>query len=154
MTKPRAPLTYGNAIAKIAGQIGWESMGLAVGQAERTVRDWGDPDVERGCPIEAAELLDIAYQKAGGEGAPMLDTFTARLDRAREVAFADQVAIAKGTCILSREGGQAIEALILLTMPGASELQRQNAFRELEEFLAAGRAMLPLIAGPSPPAPP
>lgn len=76
----------------------------------------------------------------------MLDTYNARLDRARSIAFADQRAIATGTCVLSREGGQAIEALILLTLPGATDAQRQRAFVELEEFLAAGRAMLPLIA--------
>lgn len=61
MTKLRHPLTYDKALAKIAGLIGWEAMGETVGQAPRTVRDWGDPDVERGCPIEAAELLDLAY---------------------------------------------------------------------------------------------
>lgn len=151
MTKPRAPLTYDNALAKIAGVIGWEAMGRAVGQAERTVRDWGDPDIERGCPIEAAELLDLSYQSAGGEGAPMHDTFALRLDCARQLRFADQVAIARGTCTLTREAGEAIEALILLTLPGATELQRHTAARELEEFIAAGRAILPLIAQPYPP---
>lgn len=146
VTKPRAPLTYDNAISRIAGEIGWEAMAAAVGQKERTVRDWGDPDVERGCPIEAAELLDLAYQAAGGAGAPMHDTMSLRLEQERGRRFADQVAIAHGTCVMSREVAQAIEALILLQLPGATEQQRITAIRELEEAIASARDLLPLVS--------
>lgn len=145
MTKPRAPLTYDNALSRIAGQIGWDAMAVAVGQKERTVRDWGDPDLERGCPIEAAELLDLAFQAGGGDGAPMHETYTLRLDVARQSKFADQVAMARAACTLIREGSEASEAMILASLPGATMAARRTALRELEEFIAAAKSAIPLL---------
>ncbi len=154
MTKTRAPLTYDNALTRIAGQIGWAAMAEAVGQKERTVRDWSDPDVERGCPIEAAELLDLAYQAGGGEGAPMHETYSLRLEAAHRSRFADGLAIAQATCLMIREGAQANEAALLASMPGATMADRQKALREIEEAIAALRATVPLLMNDQPPQPP
>lgn len=154
MTKPRAPLTYDNALTRIAAQIGWAAMAEAVGQRERTVRDWGDPDLERGCPIEAAELLDLAFQTGGGEGAPMHETYSLRLEAAYAHRFATGIDLARTVCNMIREGAQAKEKMIIASLPGATDQDRRDALRELEEFIAAARAGIPLLADPRLPQPP
>lgn len=154
MTKPRAPLTYDNALTRIAAQIGWAAMAEAVGQKERTVRDWGDPDLERGCPIEAAELLDLAFQAGGGEGAPMHETYSLRLEAAHARRFAAGIDLARAVCTMIQEGSQAKQAMIVAALPGATAADRRLALKELEEFIAAARAGIPLLVDPEPPQPP
>ena len=154
MTKPRAPLTYDNALTRIAAQIGWAAMAEAVGQRERTVRDWGDPDLERRCPIEAAELLDLAFQAGGGQGAPMLETYSLRLEAAHTHRFAAGIDLARAVCAMIREGAEAKEKMIVASFPGATDQDRRDALRELEEFIAAARVGIRLLTDPQSPQPP
>lgn len=145
MTKLRAPLTFDNALSRIAGQIGWPAMADAVGQKDRTVRDWGDPDTGRACPITAAVILDLAYRAAGGEGAPMYETYSLLIDQANSERFADQHELARRACTLIREGAEAEEALVLASIPGAPSSARINAARQLEDVIIVATATLPLL---------
>lgn len=145
MTKTRAPLTFDNALSKIAGLIGWAEMAHVVGQAERTVRDWGDPDTGRNCPIKAALQLDVAFQAAGGEGAPMHEIYTLLLKDARTERFADQIELARRTITAIGETADAEKALVMATLPGATRADRATAAREVEEGIAALSATLPLL---------
>jgi hypothetical protein len=146
MTKVRAPLTFDNALSRIAGMIGWGAMGEAVGQAERTVRDWGDPDTGRSCPIDAAVKLDLAFQEAGGKGAPMHETFSLLLDQSKAERFADQVELAHHHCTIIKEAAEAGQALILATLPGATRVERATALREVEENIVALKATVPFLS--------
>lgn len=152
MTKARAPLSYDNALARIAGLIGWAAMATATARAERTVRNWGDPDATESCPIECAEALDLAFQAAGGDGAPMFETYARRLDVARTERFADERQLSIFTSSLAREAGEAVGALITASMPGATERDRATALREVEELLTVSSSTLPLLS-PHAPAP-
>lgn len=151
MTKPRLPVTFDNALTAIAAQIGWPAMAGTVGQAERTVRDWGDPDTGRDVPIRSAVALDIAFQKAGGVGAPMLDTYTLLVERAREEAFFCQIELHRRTIEVIREGSEAEVALLMATLPDADEQTRRAAAREVEQNISALKRTLPLLIDEDPP---
>lgn len=137
MTKSRAPLTIEDGLVRIAAQIGWAAMADACGQAERTVRNWSDPDTRERCPLEAAVPLDIAYMAGGGEGAPLFEIIGTLLERARSQRFADAAAIARLTIDVIREGGEAHAALVALTQPGATATDRRNTIREVSEARSA-----------------
>ncbi len=146
MTKSRAPLSYDLALAKIAALIGWEAMAAVTGRKERTVRNWGDPDTGESCPIDCAELLDIAYLAAGGDGQPMAETMVSRLERARHARFADNIALSRQTELLVKEGGEAFAALIAATREGSSLREIAAAERETQEMIEAGTAALAKLA--------
>lgn len=150
MTKVRAPLTFDNALARIAGLIGWAEMARVVGQAEKTVRNWGDPDTGQQPTINAAVKLDIAYQAAGGAGAPMHETYSLLLEQSRAEVFADQIELGLRTCDVIREVSEAEEALVRASLPGATEQDRVNALRQVEEGIGSLTSTLPLLQGESP----
>ncbi len=145
MTKRRGPLSYDSALARIAGVIGWPAMATATDRAERTVRNWGDPDAKESCPIECAELLDLAFQAAGGEGAPMFETYGRRLDVARSERFADERQLSIFTSTVAKEAGEAVAALITASLPGACDRDRSAAAQQVEELLIATNSTLPLL---------
>ncbi|WP_156679370.1 hypothetical protein [Sphingomonas profundi] len=148
MTKPRPPLSIDLALARIAGQIegGWAEMARLVDRHESTVRRWGDEAQPEQLPLPAAIALDIAYERAGGVGQPIFQTYELQLGIAREHAFADQVAIGHQTCVVIRESGQAHEAMVLAALPSASEHDRVNALRELEDVAREVNTALALLS--------
>jgi hypothetical protein len=150
MTKVRAPLTFDNALARIAGLIGWAEMAHVVGQAESTVRNWGNPDTGQHATISAAMKLDVAFQAAGGDGAPIHETYSLLLEQSRAERFADQIELGRRTCIVMKEVGDAEEALVRASMPGATDADRVSALREVEEGIASLTSTLPLLQGESP----
>lgn len=151
MTKRRAAITFENAITRIAARIGWPAMVDASGLAERTLRNWSDPETGQQATITAALQLGLAYRSGGGGGAPLYETYGLLLDQAHSERFADQVELAHRTCAVIREGADAEQALVLATIPGATAAQRATARREIEESIAAHKAALPLLAEPEEP---
>lgn len=146
MTKARAPLTFDNALVKIAALLGWEAMAKVVEKKERTVRNWSDPDTGEQCPIGDAHKLDLAYQVAGGEGAPMFETYALLLEVSRAERFADQAELGRRLRIAIKEGAEAHTAILELALPGADDSSRPRTRREVEEAIAALTATLPLLA--------
>lgn len=134
MTKAREPMTYDAALVRIADRLGWDEMAKVTGRKERTVRNWADPDTGETCPVDCAELLDLAYRGAGGEGYPMADTMARRLELAATVAFADQAALSRTTERLVKEAGEAFAALIAASREGVCFATLQNARREVSEM--------------------
>ena len=49
------------------------------------------------------------------------------------------------SCVLIREGSEATEAMVLASLPGATSADKRTALRELEEFIHAAKAALPLF---------
>lgn len=145
MTKHRAPLSYDRALAKIAALIGYEEMARVTGRAERTVRNWGDPDTGESCPIACAEALDLAFAAAGGEGRPMAETLLRRLDMAAQDRFADRAALGRATQALAKESGEALAAAIAAARDGSTGCDLKAAAREAEEMIEAGTALLAQI---------
>lgn len=137
MTKRRAPATIGAALARIAGQLpgDWAGMAELVGRAPRTVRNWGDPDTPEQIPLDAAIALDLAYQEAGGSGAPLHETYTIQLDLAGVDRFASRHALARLAADYIRESGEAGAALVNAAQPGADHREFRAAEREVLEAL-------------------
>lgn len=137
MTKRRAPLTFELALTKIAALIGWDNAAAIVGQAERTVRNWSDPDTSARITLDSALALDVAYAAAGGEGSPMHECFTARLKAERAEACAGAEALARSAAETAKESGEANAALFAAIRPGATDTDLLLAERELEESISA-----------------
>lgn len=156
MTKPRPPLSIDAALARIAGQLprGWPEMGEAVGRSESTVRAWGDHDRREDIPLPCAITLDIAHRRAGGEGRPLFEAYALLVEIGDELAFADEIELARRACVLVRESGQAVEALVLATLPDATPRAREHALRELEDVSRVVTGAIAVLAGGTARAPP
>lgn len=137
MTKPREPLTFERALTKIASQIGWPMVATIAGRSESAVRNWSDQDTSAGVRLEHALALDVAHLAAGGQGAPLLQVYQARLETELRAASADRVKLSLQIAMAAKEGGEAFEAATLAALPGASESQLVRAELELEESIAA-----------------
>lgn len=145
VTKRRPALSFHLALTKIAGVLGWDRAAAIVGQAERTVRNWSDPDTSSSITIDAALALDVAYRAAGGDGAPMFQCYSTRLEVDTQEALFSTDAIARAASALAKESGEAVSAAIDASRPGASPLQLARAELEIEEMVAAGTATLAQI---------
>lgn len=132
MTKVREPLSFALAINTVAGLIGWEETARITDRAVRTVRAWSES--KHGIPTLAQAIeLDTAYMQAGGQNAPLLESYARQLD----VAFADvsggHAALALEIANASREAGEAISFCIQAMQPGATPAMFTRAIREAEE---------------------
>lgn len=138
MTKGRDPLTFELALTKVASKIGWEQCAEIVGQKDRTVRNWSDPDTSAKISLDAALRLDVAFRVAGGEGPPpMFECYAARLEADTATACADLSALNAKIAKAAKEGGEAIAAAIAAAQPGATDSVRARAELELEESRSA-----------------
>jgi hypothetical protein len=138
MTKARAPLSFDAALARIAGQIAgaWAVMASHVDRADRTVRNWGDPDARESIPLDCAIQLDLLYQAHGGEGAPLHESYTHQLELAQISRFGSQIELAGVVAESIAESGEAHAALLKATLPGASPAAARLAVKEGREALA------------------
>lgn len=142
MTKERAPLSYEDAQARVAGRVGVKRAAEIVGVALRTFHDWGDPDIDRTIPIAAAEKLDLAYIAAGGEGMPFLDTLNLRLKTAREERYGNQLALVDVAASFAKEAGELTAAGIRASMPGATAADLAALRKEGLEAIAVAKTMV------------
>lgn len=147
MTKRRAPLSADAALARIAGLLpgSWAEMALIASRKERTVRNWGDPDTAESIPLDCAIALDIAFQAAGGEGAPLFETYALQLELACMDRFADRFTLGRHAALVIRETAEANAAIVLAAQPGATNADRRRAAREVEEALGVLKHALPLL---------
>lgn len=140
MTKLRAPLTFENALDRIAGVLGWSVMGELLGKAERTVRDYGDPDIATGISLADAFALEVAYRRAGGDGAPIADCWKLRL-AIDGMDPGDRDALHRHTLSVIKEGGEAHAALTNALVTG-NDVDMAIARRELAESVSAAQLTL------------
>jgi hypothetical protein len=150
MTKLRAPLSFEQAITVIGGLLGWAEAAAVIGRKERTLRDYGDPDVQAQITLEDAFALDRAYRAAGGDGTPILQCYKFRLDAAAAVSGGDLEALARLAQSVASEGGDAIAALFGCIRPGATPADFALARREIEQALTALSNTLPILDGAGP----
>lgn len=145
MTKRRPPLTFENALTKTAGAIGWAEVARIVGQAERTVRRWSEPDTTSCISLEAAFRLDLAVLAAGGDEAPFLLCYATRVDTESLASLSGREALIAAAAAAASESGQAIAAALTAASPNASEADIAIAERELEESIAAKHKLLAAV---------
>lgn len=137
MTKVRSPLTFENALSSHAGVIGWAKVAEICGQAERTVRNWSDPDTTASITLEAALKLDEEFHKAGGQGAPFFQCYATRLELARLAACPGREALLASIAASVRESGEALAAALAAADPDAERADFAIGERELEEAITA-----------------
>ena len=137
MTKHRAPLSIEQALQRIAGQLpgGIEEMARLTDHAPGYIRALGDPDRREKICVEDGIVLDIAFQAAGGIGAPIWEAYSYRLEMAEMSAFADRMSLGLLTAEVIKEGGEAHEALVRASQPGATAADRRAAEKEVGEAL-------------------
>lgn len=147
MTKPREPLSIDAALARIMGQIpgAYKEAAKITGRAERTIRNWGDPDTPEQIPMDCAIALDLAYQAAGGEGHPLYEAYADKLELAAADRFACRFTLLRRAASLIKEGGEAHAALARVCLPDSTERDRREAHRELAEAYEVMRQVLPLL---------
>ena len=157
MTKERPPVSFELGLTRVAGLIGWDRTATILCMSERTARDRSDPDTQPcvgdSVNLDEAVALDAAYRAAGGDGAPMLQCFALKVETALAGATADAAALARRAAQVAEETGQAVKAIVLASVPGASPVQRQIAAREAEEAISALTATLSDLRGPEVPPP-
>jgi hypothetical protein len=154
MTKRRAPLSIDEALVRIAAQIpgGFDGLAELVDKAPSHVRAWGDPDRREEIPVKHAITLDLAYQEHGGAGAPIFETYAARLELAEARKFADRIALLAHTADVIKEGGEAHSALVRACKPCAGPTEIRSALSEASEardVLTRVIAALELATSPS-----
>ena len=151
MTKLRPPLSYENALERVAHRIGWERVTPIIGVGERAGRRWSDPDARPAAgaamTLEMAEQLDAAYRAAGGEDSPLLYCLAARLDQATIAAVADMTDIIISVGIGAQEHGEAAAATLAAAVPGADPRLKVIAERELEQAIVANTNTLAKLRG-------
>jgi len=152
MTYARAPLTFEAALDMIVARIGQRTALSVVNRARRTVADWSNPHHTASVPIEAALALDGAWRAAGGAGAPLLDTYRRRFEAAAPIVMGlDLASLPDLTVQCIHEGAEAKAALVIAMLPGATDLQRREASREVTENIAVLEATLPHLIVQQPP---
>ncbi|HXH52561.1 MAG TPA: hypothetical protein VNH53_03905 [Sphingomicrobium sp.] len=145
MTKRRAPLTFENALTRVASEVGWSEVARICRHKERTVRNWSEPDTTAEISLEAALELDLAWRAAGKEGAPFLTCYQTRLDAEATAADPSRDALIGTAAKAAKEGGEAVAAVLATARPGASSADDAIAERELEESIEAQTAALAAI---------
>jgi hypothetical protein len=142
MTKVRPPLTFENALTRVAGLIGWGEVARICGCAESTVRNWSDQDTTAKLPLEGAFRLDVAYRAAGGDDAPFLTCYATRVDTEFMDVSADRRELVACVARAARESGEAIEATLAAADPSATAADLVVAEREVEEAIGTSTSIL------------
>lgn len=76
--KPRHPVTWPGACARIRGLLGLEAA-AAINKSDSLVAKMGDPDRDEIPNVEQALRLDVAYRLAGGTTAPLFEVYRKQL---------------------------------------------------------------------------
>lgn len=145
MTKQRDALTFENALARIAGRIGWGEVARICKVKERAARNWSDPDTSSAVRLEQALALDLAFLAAGGKGPPLLYCYADRLEIALLDVAVDRHELVAGVAVAARENGEALAASLAAARPGASRADFAIAEREIEEAITAKKTILTSI---------
>jgi len=108
-------------------------MAAIVGRSERLVRKWSHPLAKAHPTVAQGVALDAAFVEAGGECAPISDTYLQLLDREVSERVANRLALTVAVATAAKESGEAIAAALAVTHPGAGPREVHRAETEIEE---------------------
>ncbi|MEG3182103.1 hypothetical protein [Sphingomonas sp. LT1P40] len=137
MTLARDPLTFAEAVSRIADRIGYSAAARLVGRSERLVRKWSHPTSRAFPTLDQGLRLDAAFMADGGDGAPILETYARLFDLAAGTTLACHLSLASAVAVAAREHGEAIEESLKIAHPGASERDVRRAIGSTEEASSA-----------------
>ena len=142
MTKLRAPVTWADAMTRVAGTLTFAGARKIVTRSDSLVRKWSDASTGKLPTIEQALRLDTAHRAHGGEGAPFFDTYAALLEIRVSQAMACRIALAEDLAGAARDYGDVISTAIAVTLPGATDRDVLRALAETEEaYSRTGRLL-------------
>lgn len=81
--------------------------------------------------------LDLAFIEAGGDTAPISETYLQLLDRGIGERIANRIALTAAVASAVKESGDAFAAVLAVTHPGAGPREVHRAEHELEEAQSA-----------------
>lgn len=142
MTKLRPPLSFEGAMTRVAGRIGWPKAVEITGQADRTLRNWSDPDTSAAVTLDKALALDVAYLAQGGDVAPFFEVYRARLEADVAIATGCLTELKRKIGTVAKEGGEAIAYALAAAEPGACDKVLARAELELQESAEATTSLL------------
>jgi len=154
MTNLRTPLTFADAMTRVAGVLTYPDVRRLMRRSDRCVRSWSEPASGKRPTIEQALALDLAYRLAGGQGAPFRDAYDHQLGVAVSDATPCRLALGADIAEVARETGEAIAASVALMDPAISPRAVHRALVEVEQaqgrfatLLTRVTKFLPLGAG-------
>jgi len=137
MTLRRDPLTFQHALTRIAATLTVAEMARVVRRSERLVHKWMHPMARAYPTIEQALALDTAFAAAGGEGAPLLETYAQQIDNRLGQQVASRIALAGELATAAKECGEAIAHGLAVAQPGSGPREAHRALSETEEAKSA-----------------
>lgn len=144
MTLQRDPGGVGNAVTKIAAELGWGPAAEIAETTEGTLRNWSNDRTRQTPPLRAAMRLDTAYVAKTGREPPIFTAYAMALEvAARPAAGID--AIMEITQACAKEGGEGVAALMGVIKDPSDPRRRRAARRECleaaEKLTAAANLM-------------
>jgi hypothetical protein len=146
MTNPRTPKTFADAMTRVAGLLTWEVCAKLVKRSTRCVRNWSEPACAKRPTVDQALILDAAYQREGGEGAPFREAYEFLLDVRVTEQTACQRALADEIATFALESGEAISFSMAITHSNASPAAVHRAVAEATHAHTASAALLRRLA--------
>jgi hypothetical protein len=138
MTKLRHPLSHHSALETAAELLGWPICCKIAERAERTVRDWSDPDIKWEIPLPVAAAIDRAVMETNPDAQPpFFAWYQAQVHLWRARGAAAMECAAQRLATAQREAGEAFAAHTLAAVPGANLRTRRRARRETEQAIVA-----------------
>lgn len=147
MTKARRPLTPYRALCRISDLLGWDGCADVIGKSEWSVRKFSDPDTGREISLQDAIRLDAAFQRAGGNGAPLLECYSARLELELASDAERQRCLFDATSRAAKEAGEAISAALDAASRACDPAAHLRAVNEAREGLEAMQALVTSLEG-------
>lgn len=148
MTKLRSPVSPEQALARVAGVIGWARTSEILDRGESALRKWSNPDSGPApgehITLAKANELDDAYRAEGGEGRPFLQYMVLAAETREIDASASRDELARAAGIAAKEAGDATLTAIAAAQSG-DDRDLAIAERECEEAIAASTHQLAVI---------
>lgn len=150
MTKHRPPLSFQQALNRVAGQLpgGIDEIGVICDRRKTRVYEWSNPDTDDCIPIGFALKLDTSYQDAGGVGAPFYEAYTSQLELLEVDRFALPTLLGRLLVDVIKECGDASVSLAKISQPGANDADLRASVTEFDQAIAVlQQARIAMLGG-------
>lgn len=131
----RSPFSFGYAIKRVADEITFPVAAKLVRRSKRAVQFWSEDDTHGTPTIAQALALDIAYQRAGGEGAPIFESYAAQLGINLYDQSACPAVLTAQIGETMKEVGEAVHAALQVVQPSATMAAVHRALYEVGEAM-------------------
>lgn len=132
MTKDRRPLTFEDALHRVAGTLGMDTAAEVIGRTPTTLYQLMNPDHPSGIRLDQALQLDLESLRLDGS-TPLFDVYAGRIIAAEETST--QECPSSHAAKLARGSGHAIASLI--TAATGTPMDARTALDHVDDMLSA-----------------